>query len=76
MDSPDARVGPPHGAKVVRLIRRPRNRQFIGLLDPEGVRRYLIGNFIDPDLAGDVASRVETPLLVTKRGAILISRND
>ena len=38
------------------------------------VRDYLIGKQVAPDRAQAVAAAVELPLLVTKRGALLLAR--
>jgi hypothetical protein len=44
------------------------------LPDHEAVRDYLVGKDVVPDRAALGAKAVETPLLVTKRGALLFAR--
>jgi len=47
---------------------------FVRLPDAEAVRRCLIGWLVEPALAVEVAERVQTPLSVTKRGALMFGR--
>jgi SAM-dependent methyltransferase len=44
------------------------------LPDRDTVRDYLLGKGIDPDVAAQGAQSVETPLAVTKRGALVFAR--
>lgn len=44
------------------------------LPDPNAVRDYLIGKGTEPAVAADAASKVELPLTVTKRGAVVWGR--
>jgi len=50
------------------------NRPLLTLPTPESVRDYLVGRQVAPDHAATVARAVETPLRVTKRGAVVFAR--
>jgi SAM-dependent methyltransferase len=47
---------------------------YVRLPDAEAVRRYLIGHLVAPALATELVGRVQTPLTLTKRGAVMIGR--
>jgi hypothetical protein len=44
------------------------------LPDRAAVRHYLVGKGVSPERARPAADSVETPLSVTKRGALLFAR--
>jgi hypothetical protein len=44
------------------------------LPDAQSVWTYLVSRMTDPEVAQDVARRVETPLWLTKRGATVWGR--
>jgi SAM-dependent methyltransferase len=47
---------------------------FVHLPDAAAVRDYLVGRLMPPDDAAAAATRVDTPLDVTKRGALVFAR--
>jgi hypothetical protein len=40
----------------------------------DAVRDYLIARFVDPEHATAAAAQVRTPLVITKRGAVVYAR--
>ena len=53
---------------------RPWDAPLLRLPSREAVRDYLLGKGVGPDRAGTLAARVEVPLSVTKRGALVFGR--
>ncbi|HLZ69495.1 MAG TPA: class I SAM-dependent methyltransferase [Dehalococcoidia bacterium] len=71
----DAENGPERLCAVFAEVEVERwDGPFTRLPDAEAVSRYLIGHLVAPALAAEVAARVETPLTLTKRGAMLFAR--
>jgi ubiquinone/menaquinone biosynthesis C-methylase UbiE len=52
----------------------PWDARLVELPDREAVRDYLVGKGTDPERARSAADAVDTPLAVTKRGALLFAR--
>jgi hypothetical protein len=46
----------------------------VRLPDRDAVRDYLIARFVGPEAAATAAERVETPVAITKRGALIYAR--
>jgi SAM-dependent methyltransferase len=62
------------GARFVDVEVEAWDAPLLTLPTPEAVRDYLIGRQVEPDRAAAVARAVDTPLRVTKRGAIVFAR--
>lgn len=71
----DAESGPELLRRVFTSVEVERwDGPFVRLPDGEAVQRYLVGHLVAPALAAEVAARVQTPLTLTKRGALIFGR--
>ena len=71
----DAEDGPRLVASVFGQVRVEEwDAPLLRLPDTDAVRDYLIARFVAPEVAAAAAERVATPLVVTKRGAVIHAR--
>jgi SAM-dependent methyltransferase len=71
----DAEDGPGLVASVFGQVEVERwDAPLVRLPDRDAVRAYLIARFVAPQDAAGAAERVETPVAITKRGALIYAR--
>jgi SAM-dependent methyltransferase len=71
----DAEGGPGLVASVFGQVEVERwDAPLVRLPDRDAVRDYLIARFVGPEDAAAAAERVETPVAITKRGALIYAR--